>query len=127
MLEVLKQALEALEVSTDWDLNATGKQGKSVQAIISLRQAIQKLESQEPVAWLEPEWREKICPEVGYEVTMTDDHPRDLCWIPLYATPPTAQRKPLEVDKDGWFWLNKNECIHVDLIRKIEAAHGIKE
>jgi hypothetical protein len=46
----------------------------------------------EPVAWLEPEWREKICPEVGYEVTMTDDHPRDLCWIPLYATPPTAQR-----------------------------------
>ena len=45
-----------------------------------------------PVAWLEPEWRETICPEVGYEVTMTDDHPRDLCWIPLYATPPTAQR-----------------------------------
>ena len=37
------------------------------------------------------------------------------------------QRKPLEVDKDGWFWLNKNECIHVDLIRKIETAHGIKE
>ena len=42
---------------------------------------------QEPVAWLEPEWGEKICPEVGYEVTMTDDHPRDLCWIPLYAQP----------------------------------------
>ena len=58
----------------------------------ALRQAIAELESQEPVAWLEPEWREKICPEIGYEVTMTDDHPRDLCWIPLYATPPTAQR-----------------------------------
>jgi len=41
-----------------------------------------------PVAWLEPEWGEKICPEVGYEVTITDDHPRDLCWIPLYAHPP---------------------------------------
>jgi hypothetical protein len=39
---------------------------------------------QEPVAWLEPEWGEKICPEVGYEVTMTDDHPKDLCWVPLY-------------------------------------------
>ena len=39
---------------------------------------------QEPVAWLEPEWGEKICPEVGYEVTMTDDHPKDLCWLPLY-------------------------------------------
>ena len=44
--------------------------------------------AQEPVAWLEPEWGEKICPEVGYEVTMTDDHPRDLCWIPLYAQRP---------------------------------------
>ena len=43
---------------------------------------------QEPVAWLEPEWGEKICPEVGYEVTITDDHPRDLCWIPLYTHPP---------------------------------------
>jgi hypothetical protein len=43
--------------------------------------------AQEPVAWLEPEWGEKICPEVGYEVTMTDDHPRDLGWIPLYTTP----------------------------------------
>ena len=38
-----------------------------------------------PVAWLEPEWGEKICPEVGYEVTMTDDHPKDLGWIPLVA------------------------------------------
>jgi len=46
-----------------------------------------------PIAWLEPEWGEKICPEVGYEVTMTDDHPKDLCWIPLYSHPPqnTAQ------------------------------------
>jgi hypothetical protein len=42
----------------------------------------------QPVAWLEPEWGEKICPEVGYEVTMTDDHPRDLCWIPLVAQRP---------------------------------------
>jgi hypothetical protein len=47
--------------------------------------------AQEPVAWLEPEWGEKICPEVGYEVTMTDDHPRDLGWIPLYAHPPQGE------------------------------------
>ena len=44
--------------------------------------------AQEPVAWLEPEWGEKICPEVGYEVTMTDDHPKDLGWIPLVAQRP---------------------------------------
>ena len=42
----------------------------------------------EPVAWLEPEWGEKICPEVGFEATTTSDHPRDLCWIPLYPHPP---------------------------------------
>jgi hypothetical protein len=47
--------------------------------------------AQEPVAWLEPEWGEKICPEVGYEVTMTDDHPKDLGWTPLYAHPPQGE------------------------------------
>jgi len=45
-------------------------------------------EQVKPVAWLEPEWGEAICPEVGYEITMTDDHPRDLGWTPLYAHPP---------------------------------------
>ena len=45
----------------------------------------QLAQTQKPVAWLEPEWGEKICPEVGYEVTMTDDHPKDLGWIPLVA------------------------------------------
>jgi hypothetical protein len=47
--------------------------------------------AQKPVAWLEPEWGEKICPEVGYEVTMTDDHPKDLGWIPLYPHPPQGE------------------------------------
>ena len=40
-----------------------------------------------PVAWLEPEWRETICPEIGYAITITSDHPKDLCWIPLYTAP----------------------------------------
>ena len=53
----------------------------------SKRAAAQDKSEQKPVAWLEPEWGEKICPEVGYEVTMTDDHPRDLGWIPLVAQP----------------------------------------
>jgi hypothetical protein len=47
-----------------------------------------KAQTQEPVAWLEPEWGEEICPEVGFEATTTSDHPRDLCWIPLYPHPP---------------------------------------
>ena len=39
----------------------------------------------EPVAWLEPEWGEYICPEIGFEIKITEDHPQDLGWIPLYA------------------------------------------
>ena len=58
----------------------TGYQSKRAAAQDKLAQP-----AQEPVAWLEPEWGEKICPEVGYEVTMTDDHPKDLGWIPLVA------------------------------------------
>jgi hypothetical protein len=48
--KALKLALEALEVSTDWDVNATGKQLKSMQAITALRKAL--AQTQEPVAWL---------------------------------------------------------------------------
>ena len=47
----LKQALEALETSTDWNVNATGRQLKSMQAITALRTALAQPE-QEPVAWI---------------------------------------------------------------------------
>ena len=65
-------------------------------------------EVQEPVAWLEPEWGEEICPEFGYAITMTEDHPRDLCWIPLYAHPPqrwvglTPDERTVIIDQ--WRW-----------------------
>jgi len=54
---------------------------------------------QEPVAWLEPEWGEQICPEIGYDVTMTTDHPKDLCWIPLY---PKREWVGLTDEEKGW-------------------------
>jgi hypothetical protein len=54
-----------------------------------------------PVAWLEPEWGEKICPEVGYEVTMTDDHPRDLGWIPLVAQRTWVDLTDDEIDAEA--------------------------
>jgi hypothetical protein len=56
--------------------------------LVAAKERAPQRTEQEPVAWLEPEWGDRICPEVGYEVTMTDDHPRDLCWIPLYPHPP---------------------------------------
>ena len=49
--EALKLALEALETSTDWDVSATGRQLKSMQAITALRTALAQPE-QEPVAWI---------------------------------------------------------------------------
>ncbi len=77
---------------------------------------------QEPVAWLEPEWGEKICPEVGYEVTMTDDHPRDLCWIPLYTHPPQRTWVELtdeEILKSEWA-IGANDVL-LNFARAIEA------
>ena len=80
-------------------------------------------EVQEPVAWLEPEWGEKICPEVGYEITMTNDHPRDLCWIPLYAHPPQrwvglTDEEIEELAK----WADKHAAPwHLEFARAVEA------
>ena len=46
---------------------------------------IAELESQcEPVAWMNGN---EICPEIGYEATITTKHPKDLGWIPLYTHP----------------------------------------
>ena len=75
-------------------------------------------QTQEPVAWLEPEWGEKICPEVGYEVTMTDEHPRDLCWTPLYAHPPQRAERPVDCER-----CNRLEEHAYDLIAKLRVAN----
>ena len=37
-----------------------------------------------PVAWLNGN---EICPEIGYEATITAEHPKNLGWIPLYTHP----------------------------------------
>lgn len=73
-----RQALAALEVSTDWDVNATGKQAQSMRAIIALRQCLeqQPAVSDEPVAWM---WQDG---------TLTTDPDRaDGTWTHLYTSP----------------------------------------
>ena len=46
---------------------------------------IAELEKQgKPVAWMNGN---EICPEIGYEATITTKHPKDLGWIPLYTHP----------------------------------------
>lgn len=49
----MQMALEALEVSTDWDVGARGKQLQSMKAITALREALSEQAEQEPVAWIE--------------------------------------------------------------------------
>jgi len=106
MKETLKLALKALETERDIyrEYDEDGAPEYILEAITTIEQALAQ-PAQEPVAWLEPEWGEKICPEVGYEVTMTDDHPRDLCWIPLYPHPPQrTEQEPvawMQVTKYG--------------------------
>jgi hypothetical protein len=136
MIEAMKQALEALETYHGYMEPLTtvfggprvpaeqSTTGKVESAIASLRQAIAELESQEPVAWLEPEWGEKICPEVGYEATMTDDHPRDLCWIPLYPHPP--QRTWVGLTGDDWKQITRKANYHWEMTTS-EYAERIGE
>jgi len=83
MIEVLKQALEALGPNAP---ECCGCRAEWQIAIESLRQTIAELESQEPVAWIDRD---------GY---LYKKPPKDLDerhppYTPLYTHPP--QRKPL--------------------------------
>ena len=64
----------------------------------------------EPIAWLNPDPDyEQICPEIGYEATYCEQHPKDLGWIPLYAqrdwvglTGPEVDEAYLSVSDKEW-------------------------
>ena len=49
----------------------------------------------EPVAWFDGEYY--VCPELGYEDTITEQHPKDLGWIPLYTTPQIKELSDEEI------------------------------
>ena len=135
--EALRLALEALDDLAAWNDGEVGghmdepysaevarrtitaiKEALREHAMREVQRIGQEIE-QEPVAWLEPEWGERICPEVGFEATITSDHPRDLCWIPLYPHPPQRTWVGL-TDEDV-----KNLCLSVGTepieVRLIEA------
>ena len=85
--EVLKMALEALETSTDWDVSATGRQLKSMQAITALRTAL--AQTQEPVAWF------STLPDGKLSIKIVGK-PTDGNWEPLYTTPPQRTEQERE-------------------------------
>ena len=146
-IDAMKQALDALEpyarqvVEKGDDYEIAKCDPKVDTAIVALRLAIEQAEKQEPVLW-ERRPDGKIGPTVWAGVDF-DIHtappqrqPHELLCVcgaswsidgegneELLSTPP--QRQPLQVDKDGWYWVSENECISVDLIRTVEKLHGI--
>ena len=130
MIEVLKQALEALENmekirncqrTNGYPLSDADK--KIQKAITSLRQAIKELESQEPVAWFTQARNFVPLDEC------TKEEAKLYGWNELYLRPP--QRKPLT--PDAVFRIADQHPVEgfdpdiMAFARAIEAAHGIKE
>jgi hypothetical protein len=111
MIEVLKQALEALELAlrshgvmllSDPPQDAWktyGVEGNARQAIASLRQAIAELESQEPVAWMHQNkftGKTTIIWDLGLATPNQN-------WKPLYTHPPQRTWVGLTKDEvDSW-------------------------
>jgi hypothetical protein len=133
MIEVLKQALEALELAlrshgvmllSDPPQDAWktyGVEGNARQAITSLRQAIAELESQEPVAWMHVQGNYE---EPSFRQLADDEVERGWEQYPLYTHPP--QRSESFGKPSAWVGLTDEELdewtpeIH-DVIRAIEA------
>jgi len=97
-IEAMKQALEIIKNmrSGYGDDYPTEKERKTITA---LRQAIEEAEKQEPVAWIQ---EDRIVPELGYDCTMTREHPKELGYTPLYTAPPRKEWVGLD-DED---WMN---------------------
>jgi len=123
-IEVMKQALEALEMLAKWEhpaSNITTKSGRiyphhvAKNAAATLRLAIEQAEKQEPVAW---QWL-----DTG---TFRKKLPKDAepgAWRALYTAPP--QRQPLteeEIVEIAWDWKSGGP---IDFARAIERKHGI--
>ena len=74
-----------------------------------------------PVAWLNGN---EICPEIGYETTITSEHPKDLGWIPLYTHPvkELTDEEIDEISKEVWErpWLEVHRKFARAILRKAQ-------
>ena len=121
-----RQALEALEVSTDWDMNATGKQAQSMKAITVLRRALaEQPAQQEPVGMVKDLFTNAAWGKLDVLGSTK---------VYLNVAPQPAQRKPLTTQEIREWWASENgledcEMSKLDdfekVVRAIEAAHGI--
>ena len=96
--QAARQALEALEVSTDWDVGARGKQLQSMKAITALREALAEQAEQEPVAWMYVN-KDGECEQIEYGEPFNDPSV-----TPLYTAP--IRTKDLTDDEiDDVMWI----------------------
>jgi len=121
--ELLKRALVILETANTLETLVLG----SLKLEDDIRAYLASEPEDAPVAWLKGV---TICPEVGYDYTLTEQHPKDLGWTPLY-TRPAPERKPIPIDQidktyednfylDGYFAFDAG-------VRFAERHHGIGE
>ena len=112
----IQQALEALEVSTDWDVGAKGKQLQSMKAITALRKALAEQAEQEPVGHL--------CEaSFGRGQVFWFNKPADN--TPLYAAP--VRTKDLTDDEVQKLWHDTSSIVpmwahHLHFARAVIAA-----
>lgn len=133
--QAARQALEALEVViADVKSTPTAYEAQR-QALVSLRQAIEQAEQQEPVAWLFQHEDTGLtdCVDVQQvEWGFEKNNPRWQKVAPLYTTPPhrkwvglTDEEIGLLTTGAGWSHLETPALLL--FARAIEAAHGIGE
>ena len=129
MIEILEQALEALEnVTEDYVKN---RQYKHNQAITAIRQAIADLESQEPFAWAEFDG------EGGYRLMLYENNetyaedwnktnPNHIGWVePIYKYPP--QRTEQEPVAGHIGWLVRNSQGKLDLLTELQIDSSLEK
>jgi hypothetical protein len=123
-IDAMKQALSAL-----YDIDATGVPVGHIDTVIdALRLAIEQAERQEPFVVKHYSGDERPIIKGngfdGLEIGQDREEAQVFAdWVNARLAPP--QRQPLQVDKDGWYWVSESECISVDLIRTVEKLHGI--
>jgi hypothetical protein len=129
--EALRLALEALEAIIHWygvrdkndvmmpPLNQNPEIKESMDAITAIKAALEAKD--DPVAYINVEQRKlEWAKYISWDTPTVVNLPK----IPLYTTPP--QRQPLTDDEIQNALLGYRLVDAIDIVRAIEAAHGIK-
>ena len=119
---VVEQALKALEKADR--ISGYRNNWAEVNSLIAALEQPQV--EQEPVAWIEHEWSGSGLRHLHFErhaPTVRDEVVRPV-WTPLY-THPQPKREPLTEMEINTIWRNSTHRTTVEVVRAIEAAHGI--